>query len=115
MIWVFDNHLSTYGHLCLVEVVSLVPCYFVMNVRKLRIAPSCVAVGQLASQYGVVRAIWMRGVLVGLSLVVPSFASVSAVSFPVIPECAHTLCMWILCGVQYICCTIAAISSLFGW
>ena len=93
MIWVFDSHLSTYGHLCLVEVVSLVPCYFVMNVRKLRIAPSRVAVGQLASQYGVVRAIWMRGVLVGLSLVVPSFASVSAVYRSVRVLCVCRFCV----------------------
>ena len=36
------------------------PCSFVINVHRLRMAPSCVAVGQLASQYGL---------LVGFSLV----------------------------------------------
>lgn len=57
----------------------------------------------------------MCGVLVGLSLVVPSFASVSVILFPVIHECARTLCMWTLCGVQYICCIMVAISNLSGW
>ena len=42
----------------------------------------------------------MCGVLVGFSLSVPSLASVSAISFPVMPVCARTLCMWIMCGVQ---------------
>ena len=50
------------------------------------------------------------GVLVGFSLVVPSFSSMSTGSFPVIHECARTLC-----GVQYICRTMAAISSFFEW
>ena len=31
------------------------------------------------------------------------------------PMYAHTLWMWIVCGVQYICFTIFAISNLFGW
>ena len=57
----------------------------------------------------------MCGVLVGFSLSVPSLARVSAISFPMIPECALTLCMWTLCGVQYILCTMAAISNLSGW
>ena len=35
----------------------------------------------------------MCGVLVGLSLRVPSLASVSAISFPIMLECARTLCM----------------------
>ena len=34
----------------------------------------------------------MCGVLFGLSLRVPSLANVSAVSLPIIPECAPTLC-----------------------
>jgi hypothetical protein len=86
-----------------------------MNVRKLRMAPSCVAVGQLASQYGVEWAMYIRGVASGFFLVVPSFASSSAISFPVMPVWARTLCMWISCGVQYICRTIATMSSLSGW
>ena len=40
----------------------------------------------------------------------PSFSSMSTGSFPVIHECARTLC-----GVQYICRTMAAISSFFEW
>jgi hypothetical protein len=31
------------------KAVSKLSCVFVMNVRKLRMAPSCVPVGQLAS------------------------------------------------------------------
>ena len=30
----------------------------------------------------------------------------SAIFFPVMPRCARTLCMWILCEVQCILCTI---------
>jgi hypothetical protein len=91
------------------------PCSFVMNVRRLQMAPSCVAVGQLASQYGVEWAMCIRGVAFGFSLVVPSLASSSTISFPMMHVWARTLCMWILCGVQYICLAIDAMSSLFGW
>ena len=41
----------------------------------------------------------MCGVLSGFSLSVPSLASVSAISFPLIPVCARTLCKCIVCGV----------------
>ena len=78
-------------------------------------APSCVAVRQLASQYGVGCVVCMRGVLVGFSLSDPSLTRVSTISFPTMPTCARTLCMWMMCGVQCICRTIVAISSLSGW
>ena len=68
-------------------------------------APSCVAVGQLASQYGVGWAICICGVLYSLYLRFPSLASVSAISLPIMPECARALCA----------CTIAAMSNLSGW
>ena len=47
----------------------------------------------------------------GLSLCVPSFASTSIISFPMMAECALTLCRWILCGsnisyVQFLLCVI---------
>jgi hypothetical protein len=42
-----------YGNLFVATATSRVSCCFVINVRKLRMAPSCVPVGQLASQYGV--------------------------------------------------------------
>ena len=84
-IWVLDSHLSTYGNLCLARFASFVSCSLVMNVRKLRMAPSCVDVGQPASQYGVEWAVCIRGVVSGFSLVVPSFARSSAISFPVMP------------------------------
>ena len=57
----------------------------------------------------------MCGVLVGFSLFVPSLASVSAISFPVMPTCARTLWICMVYGVQCICLTIATISSLSGW
>jgi hypothetical protein len=107
--------LSTYGNLVVAIDVSQLSCSFVMNVRRLRMAPSCVPVGQLASQYGVVRAMWMCGVSYGFSKVFPSFANSSASSFPVMLVCARTLCMEILWGVQYIFLIMAAMSSLCGW
>ena len=70
------------------------------NVCKFRIAPSHVAVGQLASQYGVACAMCIWGVSEGFSLSAPSMASVSAISFHVMPVWALTLCMCIRCGVQ---------------
>ena len=50
----------------------------------------------------------MYGVMSDLSLSVPSLASMYAISFPLIPMCARTLCMCIMCGVQYIWCMMAA-------
>ena len=46
------------------------------------------------------------GVAIIFSISVPLLASVSAILFPVMPECALTLCMCIMCGVQYIWCTM---------
>ena len=57
----------------------------------------------------------MCGVVSGFPFSVPSLASVSAISLPLMPVCALTLCMWIVFEVQYICCTMAAMSNLSGW
>ena len=57
----------------------------------------------------------MWGVADGFSLKVPSLASVSVVSFSVMPVWALTLCMYIKCGVQYIWCIMVAIRSLSEW
>ena len=57
----------------------------------------------------------MRGVVVGFSLSVPSMANVSTILFLVMPKCACTLYMWIVCGVQYIWCTISTINNLSRW
>ena len=57
----------------------------------------------------------MQGVLAGLYLCASSFDIVSAILFPAMPIWALTLCMWILCRVQFIWCTIATISSLLKW
>ena len=46
----FKSHLSTYGDFLLAIVASWLSCVFVINVFRLRMAPSCVVVGQLASQ-----------------------------------------------------------------
>ena len=54
-----DNHLSTYGNLVWVALTSLLSYAFVTNVCKFRMTLSCVAVGQLASQYGVAWDVWM--------------------------------------------------------
>ena len=56
-VWVFETHLSTYGIFFLAMVVSRLSCSFVINLRRLRMAPLWVPVGQLANQYGVGRAI----------------------------------------------------------
>lgn len=61
---------------------------FVINVWRLQIAPSCEVVGQLASQYGVVCAMCICWVAVGFSMSVHVLGSVSAISFPIMPECA---------------------------
>ena len=111
----FESHLSTYGNLCFAISVFRDSCSFVMNVFRLHMAPSCVDVGQPANQYGVEFAICMWGVEDGFSLRVPSLASVSAISFPMMHVCARTLCMCTLCGVQYICRMMAAMSNLARW
>ena len=86
----------------MVEVASRVLCSFIMNTWRLCIAPSCVVVGELASQYGVAWAMCICGVGDGFSFSVPSLANVSAISFPLMLVCALTLCMCMVCGVQYI-------------
>ena len=78
-------------------------------------APSCVVVGQLASSRGwgglcVYGVLWLV-----FPLSVPLLASVLAISFPIMPECARTLWIRIMCGVQYIYFTIYVISSLSWW
>ena len=74
-------------------------------------ASSCVGVGQLASQYGIVWAIGMWWLAWFFFLCPPSFAREHAFSFLVIHVCTLTLWMMILHVVQYIWCTIAAMSS----
>ena len=67
---------------------------------RFRIALSRVAVGQLASQYGVVWATCMWGVAACFSFSAPLLASVSAISFPMIHVWALTLFMCMRYGVQ---------------
>ena len=54
-------------------------------------APSCVVVGQLASQYGEGWVMCICGVLFGFSFSVPSLASLSAISLPSMLVCVLTL------------------------
>ena len=72
LICLFDIHLLTYGYFWLADAHSRFSCSFVINVWRLRIALSCVPVGQLANQYGVMRAMCIRGV-VSIYLVVFSY------------------------------------------
>jgi hypothetical protein len=53
------SHFSTYGNFRRALAISRLLCSLVMNLCIFLRAPSCVAVGQLASQYGVVHAMWM--------------------------------------------------------
>jgi hypothetical protein len=41
----------------------------------------------------------MCGVSSSLFFRIPALANVSAILFPVMPECARALCIWIVCGV----------------
>ena len=58
-----DSHLSTYGYLFWVALTSRLSCASVTNVCIFLMAPSCVVVGQLASQEGVAWATCMWGVV----------------------------------------------------
>lgn len=49
-ICVLDSHLSTYGSLFWAALTSRLSCAYVTNVCRFMMAPSCVAVGQLARQ-----------------------------------------------------------------
>ena len=80
-----------YGNLAWAILTSQSPGASVTNVCKFLMAPLCVAVGQLASQYGAVCARCMWGVAGGFSLSVPSLASVSAILFPIMHVWALTL------------------------
>lgn len=80
-------------------------CSLLICVRKLYMAPSCVAVEQLASQYKLVWAmcgVGWGGVWLAIYLSTPSFARAFVFSFPIISMCAQTWWMEILCVVQYI-------------
>ena len=50
LICLFETHLSTYRNFLLASSISIFSCVFVINVWRLRMAPLCVVVGQLASQ-----------------------------------------------------------------
>ena len=57
----------------------------------------------------------MCSMVVGYSLSVHLLAHVSVILFHIMPKCACILRMWIVCEVQYIWCTIAAINNLSRW
>lgn len=65
-----------------------------MYACRFRISPLCSMVGTPLSQYGVVCAICICIVGVGLASVVPSLANWSATSLPIIPVWALTF--WIV-------------------
>lgn len=55
--------------------------------------PSCIAMGLVASQYGIVWAMCINGVRVSLSFWAPLFATMSTISLLRISVCAQTLWM----------------------
>ena len=61
---------------------------------------------------GVMWVVCIRAMLVGLSRMVPSFASWSTISLPNMPMCAMAFCIVILCVDHVIWLTIAAMSGL---
>lgn len=82
-----ETYLLTYANS---SVFCLFLFCFVMYVWRFRIALVRALVGNLVSQYGVVCAMLMCGVVVGLSRVLPSLASWSDVLLLVILVCAST-------------------------
>ena len=75
LIWLLDVHLSIYVNLDWASLSSWFLCSSLMYVCRFRMAPVCVPVGTPFSQYGVVWAVCILGVLVGLSRRAPLFAS----------------------------------------
>ena len=75
LIWSLDVHLSMYGNLDWAHFSSRFLCSLLTYVCRFRMAPICVPVGTPFSQYGVVWAVCILGVLVGLSRRAPLFAS----------------------------------------
>ena len=88
LIWSLDVHLSMYVNLDWANLSSWFMCSLLVYVCELHIAPLWVPLGTLLSQYGVVWAVCILGVLVVLSRRAPLFVSSSANSFPTMPVCA---------------------------
>ena len=63
-------------------------CSLLMYVCRFRMAPVWVPVGTPLSQYGVIWAICIMGVFMGLFRRAPSFASWSTISLLIMPICA---------------------------
>lgn len=81
----------------------------------LQITHVCALVVIPLSQYGVVWVVCVRGVVVGLSRRVPSFASWLAIWLHVMSVCALTFGIVILCVNHVIWLTMAAMTILSGW
>ena len=75
LIWLLDAHLSMYVNLDWAHLNPWFLCSLLMYVCRFRMAPVWVLVGTPLSQYGVVWAICILGMLVGLSKRAPLFAS----------------------------------------
>lgn len=71
--------------------------------------------GGLASLHGMVWATCMCGIGVMALLVVLLVASEYAISFPMMHLCTRTFWMVMLWRNHVMCCTMDAISSLYGW
>ena len=114
LIRLLDVHLSMYENLDWAHCHSWFLCSLLTYACRFRMAPMCVPVGTPLSQYGVVWAICILGVLAGLSRRAPLFASWSAISLPIIHVCALTFCIVILCVDHVIWLTMEEMSSLSG-
>ena len=97
VIWSLDVHLSMYENLDWAHFNYWFLCSLLTYVCRFRMALMCVPVGIPLSQYGVVWAVCILGVLVGLSRRAPLFASWPVISLPIIHVCALTFCIMIMC------------------
>ena len=86
-----------------------------MYAYRMHIEHACVKVGIPLSQYRVVWFVCIKGMLVGLLKRVLSFASWLAILLPIMPMCALTFCIVILCVEHVIWLTMAMMSSLSWW
>lgn len=99
-LWIplLETHLSTYGKLDLAIASSLFHCSLVMYRCTCHMAPSCLSIGTPFSWYGVVWAMCICGLGVGLVMFVPSLASWLTISLHVIPMCVPWLFKLLFCG-----------------
>lgn len=102
LIPLLEIHLSTYRKLDLAIASSLFHCSLVMCRCTCRMAKSCVSVGTPFSWYGVVWAMCICGLGMGLVMFVPSLASWLTILLHVIPMCLDFLNCYFVGGPLYL-------------